>query len=56
MFLPAGHVRNFEELVAVLGDCGSTCLTSRNIGGFLSVSFFPYGISTSCFAVDFWWT
>jgi hypothetical protein len=33
IFLPAGHVRNFEELVAVLGHCWSTCLTSGQVVG-----------------------
>ena len=32
ILLPAGHIRNFEELVAVLGDCRTTCLTGRDVG------------------------
>src|ERR1700743_3223147 len=38
VFLPTGHIRNFEELVAVFGDCRSTCLASRNAWSFLFVS------------------
>jgi hypothetical protein len=37
IFLPARHIRNFEELVAVLSDCWSACLASRDVGGFLFV-------------------
>ena len=37
MFLPPGHIRNFEELVALLGDCWTRCLARRDIGGFLFV-------------------
>ena len=39
VFLPAGHIRNFEELVAVLGDCWSTILKEVGIhvdGGFIT--------------------
>src|SRR5882757_3095877 len=36
-FLPAGHIRNLEELMAMLGDCWPACLAGKDVGGLLFV-------------------